>query len=244
MWRPMRRKGAGVMQLMLMALGLAFVIRNVIQLVVGTERAEVGANVTASVTFHGLHIGRTELWVVIVAFAVLSRSRRCSAARASACTSARCRTTPSSRRRPASTPTGSSSTRGSSPAAWRGSPVSSTAPRSASSRRSSASGSCLSMFAAVIVGGIGDAYGALAGGILIGLVQEWSTLVFPVNLKVAVGFGAMILVLILRPQGIFGHARSLADDRRSRSMRSRARTSGSASACSPRPTASSRSGSS
>jgi branched-subunit amino acid ABC-type transport system permease component len=29
-----------------------------------------------------------------------------------------------------------------------------------------------------------------------------------VNLKVAVGFGAMILVLILRPQGIFGQARS------------------------------------
>jgi neutral amino acid transport system permease protein len=39
-------------------------------------------------------------------------------------------------------------------------------------------------------------------------VQEWSTLVFPVNLKVAVGFGAMIAVLVLRPQGIFGRARS------------------------------------
>jgi branched-subunit amino acid ABC-type transport system permease component len=69
-------------------------------------------------------------------------------------------------------------------------------------------GIVLSLFAAVIVGGIGDAYGALAGGILIGLVQEWSTLVVPVNLKVAVGFGAMILVLILRPEGIFGRARS------------------------------------
>jgi branched-subunit amino acid ABC-type transport system permease component len=66
----------------------------------------------------------------------------------------------------------------------------------------------LSIFAAVIVGGIGDAYGALAGGIFIGLVQEWSTLVVPVNLKVAVGFGAMIAILILRPQGIFGLARS------------------------------------
>ena len=41
----------------------------------------------------------------------------------------------------------------------------------------------------MIVGGIGDVYGALAGGIFIGLVQEWSTLVVPVNLKVAVGFG-------------------------------------------------------
>ena len=35
----------------------------------------------------------------------------------------------------------------------------------------------LSIFAAVVVGGIGDAYGALAGGLLIGLVKEWSTLV-------------------------------------------------------------------
>ena len=35
----------------------------------------------------------------------------------------------------------------------------------------------LSIFAAVVVGGIGNAYGALAGGLLIGLVQEWSTLV-------------------------------------------------------------------
>ena len=49
-------------------------------------------------------------------------------------------------------------------------------------------GIVLSIFAAAIIGGIGDAYGALAGGMLIGLVQEWSTLVFPVNLKVAVGF--------------------------------------------------------
>jgi branched-subunit amino acid ABC-type transport system permease component len=43
---------------------------------------------------------------------------------------------------------------------------------------------------------------------LIGLVQEWSTLVVAASLKVAVGFAVMILVLILRPQGIFGQARS------------------------------------
>ena len=36
------------------------------------------------------------------------------------------------------------------------------------------------------------------------LVQEWSTLFFDPRLKVAVGFGAMIPVLLLRPQGIFG----------------------------------------
>jgi neutral amino acid transport system permease protein len=40
-------------------------------------------------------------------------------------------------------------------------------------------------------------------------VQEWSTLVAPASIKVAVGFGAMILVLILRPQGLLGRTRSV-----------------------------------
>ena len=64
----------------------------------------------------------------------------------------------------------------------------------------------LSIFAAVVVGGIGNAYGALAGGMLIGLVQEWSTLVLEPSVKVAVGFAMLILVLLVRPQGLFGRA--------------------------------------
>jgi neutral amino acid transport system permease protein len=67
----------------------------------------------------------------------------------------------------------------------------------------------LSIFAAVVVGGIGNAYGALAGGMLIGVVQEWSTLVIEPQLKVAVGFAALVLVLLVRPQGIFGRARTV-----------------------------------
>src|SRR5438067_752754 len=53
LWRPMRRRGAGVLQLLLLALGLAFVIRNTIQLVAGTAVRTLGANVTAAVTFGG-----------------------------------------------------------------------------------------------------------------------------------------------------------------------------------------------
>ena len=67
----------------------------------------------------------------------------------------------------------------------------------------------LSLFAAVVLGGIGDAYGALAGGFLLGLIQEWSTLVIDARWKVAVGFAALILTLVLRPQGIFGRARTI-----------------------------------
>src|SRR5207248_7557972 len=73
LWRPMRRRGAGVLQLLLLALGLAFVIRNTIQLVAGTAVRTLGANVTAAVTFGGgLHIGRTELWIVAAALVVLA----------------------------------------------------------------------------------------------------------------------------------------------------------------------------
>ena len=67
----------------------------------------------------------------------------------------------------------------------------------------------LSLFAAVILGGIGNAYGALVGGLLIGLVQEWSTLLFDARWKVLVSFGVLILVLIVRPQGIFGRDRTV-----------------------------------
>jgi branched-subunit amino acid ABC-type transport system permease component len=61
----------------------------------------------------------------------------------------------------------------------------------------------------VVVGGIGNAYGALAGGMLIGVAQEWSTLVINPSMKVAVGFAVLILVLLVRPQGLFGRARGV-----------------------------------
>ena len=61
----------------------------------------------------------------------------------------------------------------------------------------------LPIFAAAILGGIGKPYGAIAGGMTIGLAQELSTLVIPPEYKPAVSFGIMVLVLIVRPRGIF-----------------------------------------
>jgi branched-subunit amino acid ABC-type transport system permease component len=70
----------------------------------------------------------------------------------------------------------------------------------------------LPIFAAVVLGGIGSAYGALAGGLVLGLAQELSTWsgfaggVDPVY-KPVVAFTLLALALLVRPQGLFGRAR-------------------------------------
>jgi len=62
----------------------------------------------------------------------------------------------------------------------------------------------LSAFAAAILGGIGNPYGAMAGAILIGISEELSTMVFPPSYRTAIAFIIMIFTLLLRPSGIFG----------------------------------------
>jgi neutral amino acid transport system permease protein len=62
----------------------------------------------------------------------------------------------------------------------------------------------LPIFAAAILGGIGNAYGAMAGGIIIGLAQEISTAILPAEYKIAVSFAIMIAVLFFRPNGLLG----------------------------------------
>jgi len=62
----------------------------------------------------------------------------------------------------------------------------------------------LTMFTAVILGGLGSAYGAMAGGIVIGVASELSTYWVAVEFKVVVSLMIMIMVLLFRPQGILG----------------------------------------
>jgi branched-chain amino acid transport system permease protein len=67
----------------------------------------------------------------------------------------------------------------------------------------------LLMFAAVILGGLGSAFGAMVGGLLVGLVAQVSTAWFPVELQHAWALGVLILVLLVRPQGVFGRAQRI-----------------------------------
>lgn len=62
----------------------------------------------------------------------------------------------------------------------------------------------LPLFAAAILGSIGNIYGALLGGFVIGIAQQVSTAFILPTYKPAVAFFIMILILLFRPQGIFG----------------------------------------
>ena len=62
----------------------------------------------------------------------------------------------------------------------------------------------LLMFAAVVLGGLGTAYGAMVGGLLIGLVTEVSTVWASPEIKAVFALGVLVLALLLRPQGLLG----------------------------------------
>lgn len=63
-------------------------------------------------------------------------------------------------------------------------------------------------FVIVITGGLGSMAGALLGGVLIGLTEALAGLLFTPSAKSMFGFAVLVLVLLLRPQGLLGQSRS------------------------------------
>ena len=62
------------------------------------------------------------------------------------------------------------------------------------------------IFAAAILGGIGSPYGAIVGALVLGLAEELTILFLPSTYKIGVGFVIIALLLLVRPQGLFGTA--------------------------------------
>lgn len=67
----------------------------------------------------------------------------------------------------------------------------------------------LLIFAAITLGGLGTAFGALLGSLIVGLVVEVSTLWIPSDLKYAGALVVLILILLVRPQGLLGRKERL-----------------------------------
>ena len=208
MWGPMRARKAGLLQLLLMAIGLAFLIQNTVQFIWGTEIRSLDVNVTDTVEFLGLRIGRTDLLVIVVGFmtllsigvmlkyTLLGKRMRALSDNFDLAETAGVDTS----RVVLYTWIFAGGLAGL--AGVLAGAVTSVKPQMGFEL-------LLPIFAAVILGGIGDAFGALAGGIVLGLMIEWSTLVIEPRWKVMVGFAVLILVLFVRPQGIFGKAKAI-----------------------------------
>lgn len=62
----------------------------------------------------------------------------------------------------------------------------------------------LLVFAAVTLGGLGTAFGALVGSLIVGLFTELSTLILPSDMKYVGALLILIVILLVRPQGILG----------------------------------------
>jgi branched-chain amino acid transport system permease protein len=62
----------------------------------------------------------------------------------------------------------------------------------------------LVLFAAVILGGLGTVYGALVGALVVGVFIQLTTLVIPPEMKTVGALFLMILILLVRPQGLLG----------------------------------------
>jgi neutral amino acid transport system permease protein len=209
LWRPMRKRKAGLLQLLLITIGLAFLIRNVIQFIAGAGQKSFGVDTTTSLSFLGLSIGRFQLIVVVVGLIVIvavalmlrytSLGRQM---RALADNFDLAETTGIDTGRVVIytwiLSAGLAGLAGVLVAASIG-----------SFNPNIGFTLLLPLFAAVVLGGIGNAYGALAGGLVIGLTQEWSTMLVPFQWKIAVSFIVLVAVLIFRPQGIFGRERTL-----------------------------------
>jgi branched-chain amino acid transport system permease protein len=65
-------------------------------------------------------------------------------------------------------------------------------------------GLIISVFAAAILGGIGSAPGALAGALIVGIMEEAGTLFIPPTYKTAIGFAIILAVLLVKPTGLAG----------------------------------------
>lgn len=220
-WRPMRARGAGIMQLLLMSLGLAFVLRNLIQVFWRADRRDLlsddgelvllplvdGAAITPFDTWRvtdDINIGYIKIMVIIgagIALAAVALMLRF--------------TTLGKTMRALSDSVELAEISGIDTRRvimWTWILAGALAGLAGvfaavftSLTPSTGWLLLLGIFAAVVLGGIGNAYGALIGGLALGLVQEWSTMFIEPTWKEAVGFGVLIIVLLIRPQGIFGH---------------------------------------
>ncbi|MDT0183042.1 branched-chain amino acid ABC transporter permease [Microbacterium sp. ARD31] len=204
-WRPLRRRRVGVVQLMIVSIGLSLAMRYLFQFFIGGGTAQLPFSSTPKIPLFGVvqmsiidmvSIGISI--VVIVAFALwLTRSKLGKATRAisdnPSLAAASGIDVDAVVRVVWIVAGGLAGLAGVLYAYYR-----------PGIRWDMGAQVLLLMFAAVVLGGLGTAYGALVGALIVGILVEASSLWIPADLKFASALFILIVILLFRPQGILG----------------------------------------
>ncbi len=206
LWAPLRRRGTGLIAALVVSIGLALFLRYVFLYVFGgSSRSYAQYATQRPISLGPISIPPRDLVIMAISALVLGIVGYALITPGSARRPAR---SPTTRRWPpprASTSSASSTWSGSSARRWRCSAA-------CSSRCRSRSATCsgfqilLLLFAGVTLGGLGTAFGALVGCLVIGIFTQMSTLVIPAELQNVGALAVLILILVVRPQGILGRA--------------------------------------
>ncbi len=206
-WRPLRRSGAGTLQVFLTAIGLAMVIRFSVQFVAGSQVRSLGADVVSTFAVGGLRLGLMQVLALVIGLVAMAGvgltlrlTRLGKSMRAFADNAALAEASGIDTGRIVDLTWVASGALAGLAGILYAAAIGTINPNFGITL-------LLSLFAAAVLGGIGNAYGALVGGLVIGLAQDWSTLFVNARWKPAVGFAILIVTLLFMPQGIFGQAR-------------------------------------
>ena len=206
LWRPLRRRGTGLIAMMVVSIGLSIFLRSIYQYTAGASNHQYSQFASPSpydwgpvlVTPKDIFVVLLSLAVLVAVVIALQRTRLGKATRAVADNTA------------LSSATGINVDRVIS-VVW-----------IVGAMLAGLSGVLFGMtqgfdyqlgfkllllvFAAVVLGGLGTAWGAILGAFVIGMFVEVSTLFVPAELKFIGGLIILIIVLLVRPQGLLGKA--------------------------------------
>ncbi|MBX9245054.1 branched-chain amino acid ABC transporter permease [Actinotalea ferrariae] len=205
-WQPLRRRNVGLVQAMIVTIGLSMALQYVFQFFFGAGPLRVVTSTPTSVSFGPVLVTRQTVASVIIALVTLAavsyfllRTRTGRATRAVSDNAALAAASGISVNRIIrvvwTLGAGLAGLGGVLLGLYLG-----------AARWNSGGALLLLMFAAVTLGGLGAAFGALAGSIVIGLVVELSSLWIPSDMRYGAALVILILVLLFRPQGILGRA--------------------------------------
>ena len=207
LWKPLRRRGLGLVQLMIVTIGLSLAMQYMFQVIVGAGTVRVVREAPTPVIWGPVRLTDQSLWAMGIAVIVLTavgvallRTRLGRATRAVS-------------DNPALAEASGIDVDKVVRLVW----ITATALAGLSGimlalvlngvKWDSGMQILLLLFAAVTLGGLGTAFGALVGAIIIGLVVELTPAFgFPGDLKYATALLILILLLLVRPQGLLGKA--------------------------------------